>query len=173
MYSETDASQRETYRLQLRRAAYNISDRLLEWHGQFAMETLPKTMEEDLPKTISHSDITACHIMTLYWAVCLRLVSLHYVLNRPGEPLEDRFDMRLYCANTIRSSRLFMHPSAGLYRQHISSFPLSSALQYLNMIGEDQMQYERAKIWEVLYMPESAAVLQFILSMEPQARPSS
>lgn len=168
MGDEPDPEQREIYRLQLRRAAYDISDRLLEWHSHYALPVVPATMDEELPEILSHSTIAHNHIMTLYWAVCMQLVPLHTVLNRPGEPMEDRFDVWQYCTDTIRATRLFTHPAAGLYRQHITPFPLNSALQFLTMIGEDHMKDERKYLWEILNHPECASVRDLILSMESE-----
>lgn len=172
MSSWESGEKKEDYRKLLCRAAYDISDRLLGWHERFGVPVVPRDLEEELPQFVTTDDLAASHIMTLYWSICMILSSVHHTLHRPDEHFEDRIVVEDCFRNIIRGVRLFVHPGAGMFRQHVAPFPISAALHYLKSIPQDKMLPERLSLGRDLNNPECIMIRDFILSMDPMHAPS-
>lgn len=162
-----DPHKRESYRRILRRATEDIMDRLLKWHKIHAVPIAPATLTEPLPPRLEPGMLANSHVMTLYHSTGIRMHNMHRSLAAVGSPAFDRLDAAECCRQLVRGVRIFAHPDAGLFRLHIAPYPMSTALQYVNGAGADDMVEERLALWDVLNSRECFPVLQFILSMEP------
>lgn len=162
-----DPKKKEIYRRLLQRALRNMTDRLLEWQANYAIDFLPDSLEGPLPEKLTHEDLTNNHLMSLFWAVMIRTYEKEVALLSPGELIDDRIDPEHSCRNLVRAIRIFAHRSAGMFRHHLAPFPISTALQYLNHVPPDRLVREREVLWESLKSPTCPEVLQFIMSMEP------
>lgn len=167
---EQMSKRREAHQKLLQRATHDVFNRLLAWDVSHGVPIYSVDEDGDIPDVITYAMIAANHLMSLYWSVCVRLGLMHRAALQVGEQLDTPFDIDELCVQILRAVRLFLHPSAGLFRQHIMPFPLSSAMQHLHSVGQERLVWERKKLWEVLNHRECSVVREFLLSMEPQAK---
>lgn len=166
---DVDTGKKEAARIMIRRGLTAFVTRLLEWHAGHAMTTVPPSLDHAPPETATPEQFLAGHIMTLYWAVCIRVYNHERTLLRleHGEAPDPRIDPDACCRGIVNTIRVFVQPSTGMCRQHFTVFPMSTAVQHLIDIGPGRMQRERASLWADLNKPQSALVKGFMMNMEP------
>ncbi|KAL4878812.1 hypothetical protein BJY04DRAFT_195122 [Aspergillus karnatakaensis] len=151
-------------------AKKHIIDRFFQLHQDLlAWEILyspPYEPPLQPPETVRPQEIAGAHLMTTYWASVIIVASNLQSLVGPDNELELGVDLDLFCSKLIRSSRLFVHPSLGLFRTHITTYPMTVAIHYICAAGPKRLVEERRLLADCLYDPALSGVRQFIVSMK-------
>ncbi|CAH0053524.1 unnamed protein product [Clonostachys solani] len=147
-----------------------LLDRMLEWHDRHfsSLDEFPRYLDKQLPEVIEVGQLAAAHVMSLYWSMCVRAVTILHRLQPPGSPRHP-VDIDACCHDIVCTLRIFTHPSAGMFRQHITPFPMSTALLHLMMVEPATLRREREVLLREMGKPECSLVRMFILSLEPRA----
>jgi hypothetical protein len=162
--------QREKNRKLLRKAMQGITTRLLEWNAKYEVPIIPESVTSELPATVSAEELAAAHVMSLYWASCIRMFNIHRKLLGPGERPEHRLSPDQLCKDLVRAIRLFLHPSVGLFRQNITPFPMSTAIEHIRSVDRHKMAIERKILFESLARPECRLIRDFMMSLDRKDR---
>ncbi|VUC20209.1 unnamed protein product [Clonostachys rosea] len=165
-----DADKKRTCFTFIVKGLLRLLDRMLEWHDQHfsSLEEFPRYLDEQLPEVIKVGQLAAAHVMSLYWSMCVRAVTILHKLQPPGSPRHP-IDIDACCHDIVCTLRIFTHPSAGMFRQHITPFPMSTALLHLMMVEPAILRREREVLLREMGKPECDLVRMFILSLEPRA----
>ncbi|KAJ6007292.1 hypothetical protein N7540_011268 [Penicillium herquei] len=134
------------------------------WDERFNDEVFLFEKDWESPRNLPVKDITAAHVMTLYWAICI----LAYEINRTifGEaPKGLDIHPRDCCQRIIRCIPKFLHPSTGTFRQHLIPFPLMTAMGYLISTETSGLVEETKYILSISQKPEVASVFHFMASI--------
>lgn len=167
--ADATKGRKETARLMIRRGLTAVITRLLAWHAVHAMPTIPPSLDHPPPEAATPEQFLAGHVMTLFWATCIRLQYHERLMNRPdlGETVDPRIDPDALCRAIVNVIRVFVQPSAGICRQHFTIYPMSTALQHLIDVGPGRMVQERENLWADLNRPHCILIKKFLLNMEP------
>jgi hypothetical protein len=105
--------------------------------------------------------------MTFYWAT---LMIAHNSYQRISNelPLDLDIDVDDCCCKIIHCVPLFVHPSTGIFRQHLMPFPAMTAIRHLNSTQPPLLQPERDYLLSISELPEFVGMRKFMLSLEPQ-----
>ena len=160
---------KEAARQMTRNGITAIITRLLEWNNAHAMATVPPSLDDPPPEAATPEQFLAVHVMTLFWAICIRVYNHECSILRPdrGEFPDPRIDPDECCRGIVNTIRIFVQPSTGICRQHFTVFPMSTAVHHLIDIGPERMTRERASLWADLNRPHCMLIKRFILNMEP------
>lgn len=154
---------KEAYRGYIYKAIRAYITRLLAWAKTHATPLYPPTLNAQLPELISASQLADGHIMSIYYSILLRVHSLSLTLQCP----ETRINPDDSCTKIVTIIRIFLHPSAGMFRQYITPFPMSTALQYLIKTEPGRMGEEKKRLFTDMETPAGKVIKDFILSIEP------
>ena len=158
---------KETARLMIRSGLTAVITRLQAWHDAHAMRTIPPSLSHPPPAAATPEQFLAGHVMTLFWATCIRLHNHERLLLLPGEFPDPRIDPDECCRSIVNVIRVFVQPSAGICRQHFTVYPMSTAMQHLIDVGPNRMVEERKSLWADLNRPHCVLIKRFLLNMEP------
>lgn len=178
----TDEEEKRLLRQIVDKTVLYLSRALTQWHNRHAVPIIPTTMGSPLPDYVSNEALAQAHVMTLYWGNCILLdmvrrtglgntaspsASPHGVTGADDEE-EDPIDPADACHHILRAIPIFLHPSTGIFRQHLVPFPAVAVGLYLSMVGPTRMRQERACMLSFLQQPECAAMSRFLGSIEKQ-----
>ncbi|KAL4957814.1 hypothetical protein BDW69DRAFT_205523 [Aspergillus filifer] len=166
MKATTDIFEKEFSRQNLLDGLCQLQQGLLTWqllHAPHDFEPVTKKQENVAPH-----DLACAHIMTTFWATVIIVVSNLQAICLPGEDLANIFDLDLCCANIARTFPLFIHPAMGLFRTHITTYPMTVAMHYVCAAGAQRLTEERRILADCLYDPALSGVRQFIGNMKDE-----
>lgn len=154
-------------RQELQQTAYFTIIRLNQWHAKFAISLEPSRSDWQSPSRSSNDQLSGIHLMTFYWAT-LMIACTSY--QRMSNELQLKLDIDVddCCRKIIHCIPIFLHPSTGIFRQHLMPFPAMTAIRHLNTTRPPVLQAERDYLLSVSEMPELAGMRKFMLSLEPQ-----
>lgn len=154
-------------RLELQQAAYVTITRLNRWAAKFAVSVDTSRSDWQSPSSFTNDQIAGVHLMTFYWAT---LMIAHNSYQRISNELSIDFgiDVDDCCRQIIHCIPLFLHPSTGIFRQHLMPFPAMTAIRHLNSTQRPILQPERDYLLSISELPEFDGMRKFMLSLEPQ-----
>ncbi|KAL4927852.1 Zn(II)2Cys6 transcription factor domain-containing protein [Aspergillus undulatus] len=123
---------------------------------------------EAAPKKLLSQQIAVSHLMTTFWATEIIVASNLQVLCLPGEELDIAFDLDLCCANITRTFPLFIYPAMGLFRTHVTTYPMTVAMHYICSAGPKRLVNERRILADCLFDPALVGVRQFMSHMKDE-----
>ncbi|KAJ5737865.1 uncharacterized protein N7483_002990 [Penicillium malachiteum] len=135
------------------------------WNERFRDDVCIFEKDWESPKNLPVKEITAAHVMTLYWAICI----LAHDANRTifgGGPTGLEIHPRDCCQGIIRCIPKFLHSSTGTFRQHLIPFPLMTAMSYLIATETDGLAEETKYVLSISQAPELASVFHFMASLK-------
>ncbi|KAL2831842.1 hypothetical protein BDW59DRAFT_125810 [Aspergillus cavernicola] len=168
MKSCQDMYEKEIARQNLIDRFLQLNQDLLTWQALYAPDFQPR---DELPGSVPPQDLVGAHLMTTFWATAIissgNLRGLWY----PGEEFDlgPDLDLDLFCGNIVRTFPFFNHPSMGLFRAHIYTFPMTVAIHYICAAGPSRLVEERRLLADCLYDPACAGVRKFITSLKDAA----
>uniref|UniRef100_A0A0B7K9Q4 Uncharacterized protein n=1 Tax=Bionectria ochroleuca TaxID=29856 RepID=A0A0B7K9Q4_BIOOC len=180
MQDANDEKEKQLYRDIIKGTVSYLSTALIKWHDKYAVPTMPSKMGADLSEYITTEDIADGHVMTMFWANCCLIDQIKRIAfgenNSPSSsphgwgPYDDEdidpLDPANACHHILRVVPIFLHPSAGIFRQHLVPFVIGAAAFYLTSAGPLRMRIERAAMMDYLARPESASMAKFLSSIE-------
>ncbi|KAK2809698.1 hypothetical protein FQN50_003543 [Emmonsiellopsis sp. PD_5] len=141
-----ETNTRATLQHELFQTCWELERELINWRIQLGIKDPTYTLGSS-PYSLEH--LAACHIMCLYWSLCIILYStLRIVSNNPQTPLPPHTEPRIYCHRIAEVVSLLLHPLAGGYGVHLTSFPVSAAMMYLNAVDGEMVSEEKRMIFE-------------------------
>ncbi|CAG9996162.1 unnamed protein product [Clonostachys byssicola] len=182
MQDANDEKEKQLYRDIIKGTVSYLSTALIKWLDKYAVPTIPSKMGADLPEYITTEDIANGHVMTIFWGNCCLIDQIKRMAfgenNSPSSsphgwgPHDDEdidpLDPANACHHILRVVPIFLHPSAGIFRQHLMPFVLGAAAFYLTSAGPMRMRIERAAMMDYLARPESASLAKFLSSIQKQ-----
>ncbi|PTU23858.1 hypothetical protein P175DRAFT_0527312 [Aspergillus ochraceoroseus IBT 24754] len=154
--------QKEALRQQLIARYLDLQQRLVDWNTRFAPDFEPTG---ECPEVILPSKLAAAHLSTLLWSTQLVVAININLLLHTSENSLVAMDLDRLCGNIVKTIPFFCHPSVGLFRVHLTTYPLSVALQYICDVGAGRMVAERRLLVDCLDNPACVGMRQFITSM--------
>ncbi|KAL4802932.1 hypothetical protein BDV18DRAFT_145871 [Aspergillus unguis] len=165
---DTMKSLKDPYERELSRQL--VLDGLLQLHQDLlAWQLLHAPDFEPISKVPDHllaHQIAGAHLMTSFWASVIIITSNIQALVQPDEEFDPVFDLDACCADLVRTLPLFAHPNLGLFRQHLTTYPVTVAIHYICAAGPRRLVEERRILADCLYDPALAGVRQFISHMK-------
>lgn len=165
MKSRIDPYERELSRQLVLDGFLQLHQELITWELLHAPDFEPFS---SVPDSLLAHHIAGAHLMTSFWATVLIVSSNIKALIRPGEEFDPIFDLDLCCANMIRTFPIFVHPSLGLFRTHVTTYPFTVAVHYICAVGPRRLVEERRILADCLYNPALAGVRQFMSNMKEE-----
>ncbi|KAK2787101.1 hypothetical protein FQN52_007367 [Onygenales sp. PD_12] len=145
-----EADTREALQHELLQTCWELERELINWRIHLGIKDPTYTLgttDPSSPYSLEH--LAACHIMCLYWSASIILYStLHIVSNNPPTPLPPHTEPRIYCRRIAEAVPLLLHPLAGGYGVHLTSFPVSAAMMYLNAVDGEMVSEEKRMIFD-------------------------
>ncbi|KAL2870001.1 Zn(II)2Cys6 transcription factor domain-containing protein [Aspergillus lucknowensis] len=161
-----DRYEKEYLRQQVTDGFIQLQQDLLAWQSLFAPDFRPFT---ELPGDVPAYELAGAHLMTMFWATAIVVSSnLGALCVPPGEEQDFGWDLDEFCGNIVRTIPFFCHPSMGLFRAHVITYPLTVALHYICAAGPTRLAEERRILADCLYDPACAGVRQFIASTKEE-----
>ncbi|KAL4869243.1 hypothetical protein BDV12DRAFT_208675 [Aspergillus spectabilis] len=136
---------------------------LLTWEVLHAPDFHPPKVP---PTRVRPHEIAGAHLMTTFWATVIIIASNLASIYEPGQGIDLGIDLDLLCSNIVHTFLLFVHPSLGLFRTHITTYPMTVAIHYICAAGPKRLVEERRILADCLYDPALSGVRQFIVSMK-------
>ncbi|KAL4882204.1 hypothetical protein BJY04DRAFT_217529 [Aspergillus karnatakaensis] len=168
----TDSSVQEISRQKILDSFLRIHQDLITWHLLRAPDYEPVSKT---PETFSPEQVAGAHLMTTFWATFIIVTSniraLWTFKSEEGE-FEPIFDLDTCCAGIIRTLPLFAHPDLGLFRTHLTTYPMIVAVYYINAAGLDRLVEERKILADCLESPALAGVRQFVSNVKDDGLPA-
>ncbi|KAL5001591.1 hypothetical protein BDV10DRAFT_182156 [Aspergillus recurvatus] len=134
---------------------------LITWQVLHAPDFEPLAQ---VPDILPPRHIAGAHLMTTFWASVIIIVSNIQALCA----FDSIFDLDACCANMIRTFPIFIHPSLGLFRTHLTTYPFTVAIHYICAAGPQRLVDERRILVDCLYDPALSGVRQFISNMKDE-----
>lgn len=119
-----------------------------------------------VPEEVSPQQVIGCHLMTSFWATVIVVVNNFQALWGPAREIDPIFDLDICCGNIIRSFYIIIHPAMGIFRTHLTTYPMTVAIYYIREVGPQRLVEERRILADCLCDPAIAHVRQFINSMD-------
>ncbi|KAK2787586.1 hypothetical protein FQN53_005036 [Emmonsiellopsis sp. PD_33] len=145
-----ETNPREALQHELLQTCWELERELINWRIHLGIKDPTYalgTTDPSSPYSLEH--LAACHIMCLYWAASIILYStLRIVSNNPPTPLPPHTEPRIYCRRIAEAVPLLLHPLAGGYGVHLTSFPVSAAMMYLNAVDGEMVSEEKRMIFD-------------------------
>ncbi|EER44735.1 conserved hypothetical protein [Histoplasma capsulatum H143] len=142
-----DQEIQEFQRRDLLQSCWELENELVSWRIEVGITDPTYSLDAE-HSTFSLDYLAACHIMCLYWAICIILYSSLRILSCPQVILPPQTDPRIYCGRIAKAMPLLLHPQSGAYGVHLASFPVAISLMYLNAADGDAMCEEKRIIFE-------------------------
>ncbi|QSS62180.1 GAL4-like Zn(II)2Cys6 (or C6 zinc) binuclear cluster DNA-binding domain protein [Histoplasma capsulatum] len=142
-----DQEIREFQRRDLLQSCWELEKELVSWRIEVGITDPTYSLDAE-HSTFSLDYLAACHIMCLYWAICIILYSSLRILSCPQVILPPQTDPRIYCGRIAKAMPLLLHPQSGAYGVHLASFPVAISLMYLNAVAGDAICEEKRIIFE-------------------------
>ncbi|KAG5290110.1 GAL4-like Zn(II)2Cys6 (or C6 zinc) binuclear cluster DNA-binding domain protein [Histoplasma ohiense] len=142
-----DQEIQEFQRRDLLQSCWELEKELVSWRIEVGITDPTYSLDAE-HSTFSLDYLAACHIMCLYWAICIILYSSLRILSCPQVILPPQTDPRIYCGRIAKAMPLLLHPQSGAYGVHLASFPVAISLMYLNAADRDAMCEEKRIIFE-------------------------
>ena len=168
MERQIDPKIRSIYRRNLQSKLACALDNLKTWklNGITSVGTLPGSNWQ-VPGKVTSDEIAEAHVLTLYWATSILLWGI--CQKAPNSDWETTLlDVDDHCRSIIHHIPLFLHPSTGMFRQHLVPFPLMVAIQHPSLIQKPEFQLERDYLLSLRENPGLGMMWQFIASLRPQ-----
>ncbi|KAJ5377961.1 uncharacterized protein N7496_005370 [Penicillium cataractarum] len=166
---EMESNQRfdSNSRQPLQQSAYATIVRLLQWGEKFAIQGVSLRPNWQHHPGFTTEEIVGVHLMTFYWAT-LMLAHGAYLTISNGEPHGLDIDADDCCRKIIHCIPLFLHPSTGIFRQHLMPFPAMTAIRHLNLTHPSVLRPEREYLLSISETPQLAGMRKFMTSLHPQ-----
>ena len=119
-----------------------------------------------VPEEVSPQQVIGCHLMTFFWATVIVVVSNFQALWKPAQQIDPIFDLDICCGNIIRSFYIMIHPAMGIFRTHLTIYPMTVVIDYIREVGPQRLLEERRILADCLCNPALAHVRQFINSLK-------
>lgn len=158
-----DSNSRQT----LQQAAYSTIVRLLQWGERFAIQVVSSRPDWQHPSGFTTEEITGVYLMTFYWATLMLAHDVYLTISN-GEPHGLDIDADDCCRRVIHCIPLFLHPSTGIFRQHLMPFPAMTAIRRLNSTKPSLLRQEREYLLSISETPQLAGMRKFMTSLQPQ-----
>lgn len=142
-----------------------VMKRLHLWKLRHAVTVACSEPDWRFPSSIATGTIADAHVMTLYWASCIHTYHIYRIVS-DGECEVVEFDPDDCCCNIIHCVPLFLHPSTGIFRQHLIPYPLITAARHLRFVQSPELQVERDFLQSLREKPEFSAMFQFMSSLQ-------
>jgi hypothetical protein len=104
--------------------------------------------------------------MTFYWAMLIIAHDAYQTISN-GQPHGLGVDSDDCCRKIVHCIPLFLHPSTGIFRQHLMPFPAMTAIRHLNSTQPSLLRPEREYIVSISGAPELAGMRKFMSSIQP------
>ncbi|OOQ81906.1 hypothetical protein PEBR_41128 [Penicillium brasilianum] len=150
----------------LQQAAYTTIDRLLQWGNRFACQVVSSQPDWQRLSRFTTEELTGVHLMTFYWATLIIAHDAYQKISN-GEPHDLDIDTDDCCCKIIHCIPLFLHPSTGIFRQHLMPFPAVTAIRHLDSTQPSLLRPEREYIASISGAPELAGMRKFMSSLQP------
>lgn len=167
MNIQPDSPAKLRQRFNLLEITFTVLEELADWRSKFAVKLACIGPKWQFPSNIATNEIADAHIMTLYWTSSLIAYSIRRALS-DGECDAVGVDPDDCCRNIIRCIPSFLHPSTGVFRQHLVPFPLIIAARHLKSIQPPKLQEESDYVRSLCENSEFTPMHQFMSSMQPQ-----
>lgn len=155
------------FRQELQEAARGAITRLLQWAAKFGISVDLSRPDWQSPRSFTNDEIANVHLMSFYWAT-LMIAHHSYRMISNEEPNTLGIDVDNFCRKIIRCIALFVHPSTGIFRQHLMPFPAMTAIRHLNSAHPLTLKPEREYLLSISTMPEFAGMRKFMTSLHPE-----
>lgn len=154
--------------LHLRSMVLQISHKLDSWKTRYGSSNLTPREGWQLPRSTGTCGISVAHVMTIYWAICIRAFdAFQSIPGADGSAIE--IDPKECCRNIIHCMPLFFHPATGIFRQHLVPFPLMTAMKYLTTSEKIGLEEEIEYLVQLSKSVEFAPMRHFISSLKGDA----
>ncbi|CAI7639124.1 unnamed protein product [Penicillium crustosum] len=154
-------------RFDLQEMVFTIIERLQNWRSNFAVAVASIGPKWQFPRNMATNEIANAHIMTLYWASSIIAYGICHTIS-DGEFDAVCLDPDGCCRSIIRCIPSFLHPSTGVFRQHLVPFPLIVAARHLKSVQPQKLQEESDYVRSLCENPQFTPMHQFISSIQPR-----
>lgn len=150
------------------RRAFEMIKKLAIWEATFSKSTsfLEINNTVTLPETIPGHDLANCHLMTYFWGISLNVYG--QIVSILDHADASQLNPEECCRRIIRSIPLLLHPSVGIFRQHLVPFPIISCCAYMTGSKSPPLQPERELLASFFQKGYFVAMHQFMKSMNSQ-----
>ncbi|KAL4784681.1 hypothetical protein BJX76DRAFT_367430 [Aspergillus varians] len=155
--------EKELLRQQIIDGLLQMYQDLITWQLMYAPDFEPPT---EVPDDVPPHQVAGAHLMTIFWATVIVVASNLQAVWDSTEKFDPIFDLDLCCTNIVRTFLIFIHPSLGLFRTHLTTYPMTVVIHYICTAGPQRLVEERRILADCLYNPALAHVRQFIFSMK-------
>lgn len=167
MNLQPDSSAKLRQRFHLQEMVFTVIERLYNWRSNFAVAVACIGPKWQFPSNMATNEIADAHIMTLYWASIIIAYGVRRAISN-GECDAVGADSDDCCRSIIRCIPSFLHPSTGVFRQHLVPFPLIVAARHLKSIQPPKLQEESDYVRSLCENPQFTPMHQFMSSIQPQ-----
>lgn len=167
MNLQPDSPAKLRQRFNLQEMVFTVIERLYNWRSNFAVAVACIGPKWQFPSNMATNEIADAHIMTLYWASSIIAYGVYRTIS-DGEFDAVSADSDDCCRSIIRCIPSFLHPSTGVFRQHLVPFPLIVAARHLKSIQPPKLQEESDYVRSLCENPQFTPMHQFMSSIQPQ-----
>lgn len=158
-----DPFEKERLKQQIIDGLLQMQQDLVTWQLVYAPDYEIPTK---IPEEVSPQQVIGCHLMTFFWATVIIAVSNFQALWEPAQDIDPIFDLDICCGNINRSFFIIIHPAMGIFRTHLTTYPMTVAIHYICEVGPQRLAEERRILADCVCDPAIAHVRQFINSMK-------
>jgi hypothetical protein len=140
----------------------DIDARLIQFNEEYGNASLQYTPTTEIPEKVTAAELSAAHIMTIFWTTC---IIAHSLVGRPlrlEEPLKGQMDLPETVRNIVHAVPLFCHPTTGVFRIQIATPPIGAVMLILASMPPDAMPKERKLMEGLLALPQCAGIRRFL-----------
>ncbi|CRL18413.1 unnamed protein product [Penicillium camemberti] len=166
MNLQPDSPAKLRQRFNLQEMVFTVIERLNNWRSNFAVAVACIGPNWQFPSNMATNEIADAHIMTLYWASSIIAYGVCRAIS-DGEFDAVGIDPDDCCRSIIRCIPSFLHPSTGVFRQHLVPFPLIVAARHLKSIQPPKLQEESDYVRSLCENPQFTPMHQFMSSIQP------
>lgn len=167
MNLQPDSPAKFRQRFNLQAMVFTVIKRLDNWSSRFAVTLACIGPKWQFPSNMATDEIADAHIMTLYWASSIIAYGVCRAISN-GECDAVGVNPDNCCRSIIRCIPSFLHPSTGVFRQHLVPFPLIVAARHLKSIQPPKLQEEGNYVRSLCENSEFTPMHQFMSSLQPQ-----
>jgi hypothetical protein len=168
-YQQEATPEKEEHRKYLIDVCVQIDRNLLRWFDRHGRSLLPVTGTSGEANDWSTMDLGHANVLSLYWVACILVINTLRSLDGLEGMRRAHINPDEACRNIVSVVPTFLRPEVGLFRVHLTTFPMAVVLIYLKSRGPQFLQAERALLAGYLQRPECAFTSRFLHSMVPDS----
>lgn len=145
---------------------------LNEWkdayYAFFEEEVQSELASASATRSLNAKTIMAAHMTSFYWSLSLKVNSTLHDLDPSGSYLPAASLADMCCQNAVRIVPILLKPAMGMFRVHLATFPLGTAVTHVARVRSEELHDARVALATCLALPQCASMRQLIRSLQPE-----